>query len=88
MWTQNVAGIGEVSAVQIQTDGSADWQSAVTRWGGMWEVDNLPGPGQYNLQVTLVDGQMVCISSLNPTLVAAHIPSYHDLVYIVCICVQ
>lgn len=59
MWTQNVAGIGEVSAVQIQTDGTTDWQNAVTRWGGMWEVDNLPGPGQYNLQVTLVDGQMV-----------------------------
>ena len=53
-----MAGVGEVAALQVQTSGAGAWVSAVTKWGGMWEL-NMPGPGPYNLQMTLVDGQTV-----------------------------
>ena len=59
MLPQNVSGVGEVATLLVQTSGSGTWMRAASKWGGMWEVDSIPGPGPYALQITLTDGQLV-----------------------------
>ena len=54
---QDVAGVGEVAGVQVESNGMDNWKVAVNRWGAVWELYNIPGPGPYNLNVVLADGQ-------------------------------
>lgn len=74
---QNVAGIGEVSTLEVQTAGSGSWTAAVNRYGAVWELDSIPGSGPYNIQATLNDGSSVCTHhpplSLSLSLSRSHI---------------
>jgi len=54
-----VKGVGLVSAVSVQGAGLSTWISAVNKWGGQWEVNNMPGPGPYNLYIVLADNTRV-----------------------------
>ncbi len=60
---QNVKGVGLVSAVSVQGAGQSTWISAVNKWGGQWEVNNMPGSGPYNLYIVLADNTRVCAVS-------------------------
>ena len=48
-----------MSTLEVQTAGSGSWTAAVNRYGGVWEVDSIPGSGPYNIQATLNDGSSV-----------------------------
>ena len=56
---QNVAGIGQVAAVSVKSPGQGEWVSAVNKFGAMWEVNNMPGAGPYNLKVITANGETV-----------------------------
>lgn len=59
---QNIAGVGEAAHVWVKSAGTTKGAAAVNKWGGIWEVSNLPGSGPYSLVVLLADGQLVSLS--------------------------
>ena len=48
-----------MSAVSVQGAGQSTWITAVNKWGGQWEVNNMPGSGPYNLYIVLADNTRV-----------------------------